>query len=129
MLVLKRKNYSQLQDEDYENTLKTRRKSANRGNHAVLGATGAWMGGLAGLAHKNEANLKKAAIGALAGTAVGLTTSSLINKKQNKKVQKLVEQYKNASEEDKKYLREKLEKEIDRANVRASRPNQTVVVF
>ncbi len=121
-MIILRKYYSKVEDEDYNESLEKERKEnnaiASTGLPIILGAGGATTGALIGSASKNEKHkVKRAIIGALAGgatgTAGGLLLGRKLKKKNNNKYDKLRDRYSNASKEDKEYLRHK--REIDEA--------------
>ena len=120
MIILARRNFSsRIQDEDYINEQKKRKKDvrhAKRDGAIFLGAGGALMGSGVGLALKESA--KHGAIGAAIGGTAGALAGRYLGKKHKEETEKdadrKISRYQRASSKEKDYLlqKERYDKEI-----------------
>ena len=106
--------YSKMEDQDYLDEQEQRKESVKHAK-GVGTAAGALVG--AGLGHylgRGKGKLIGATAGAVGGGVLGRYAGKSIKKRTEDDSNKKINTYKNASEHDKKYLREKNEKEKDR---------------
>lgn len=116
MIVLRNKSFSRLQDEDYYEKHNDRKKSVRHAkrNSALIGGA---LGGLTGAnilrqgGASNKATLAAAAIGTGIGGVGGYYLGKKIKKDTEKDADKKMDRYRRASEMDKKYIREKEERD------------------
>lgn len=126
MIVLRDKNYSKLQDEEYIEGQESRKKKVKhaKAKNALGGAGLAVLSGaghVAGLAAASTGGRnagKKYAAAHAATAAAGAGIGYLVGKHKKKKVDedanKNIDKYKKASEKDKEYLRHKEEMRAQR---------------
>lgn len=107
------KLFTELQDEDYLKRFERRKKLAKYGKH-VGTVAGTALGATLGNKFGKLGMAGGAAIGGISGYFGGKKLGKCIEKENQKKI----DQYNNASDEDKAYLRHKLEKQDDREAVR-----------
>ena len=113
------KRFSKLQDEDYIEEQENRKKEVRHAPvvHAVgLGASGGLIGASLGNAAKKSRKgaLIGAGLGIAAGAAGGYGLGKFAKKTVEEDANRKIKRYKKADEKDKRYLREKEEKERDR---------------
>lgn len=105
-------------DEDFIEDQEIRKKNARRSNKVLGTILGTGLGMMSGAALGSG---KGALIGAGAGAALGYLGGKKLGKMSDKKYDKLINKYKSAkTKEEKAYLRNKVEKELDRRNARES---------
>lgn len=117
--------YSKMEDRDYLSEQEQRKKSVKYAK-GLGTATGALMG--ASLGHSlGRGNLIGTAIGGVGGGVIGRVIGKSIKDSTEKDATKKIKVYKKASEHDKKYLREKNEREkIRRLQERQARAMENV---
>lgn len=115
---IRRKLFSKMEDQDYIEGHENRKKSVKhaKGVGTVAGSViGAGIGHSIGKGFGKKGAIAGAAIGAVGGGTLGRLTGKAIKKSTEDDANKKIARYMKASEHDKKYLREKEEKERDRA--------------
>lgn len=115
---IRRKLFSKMEDQDYIEGHENRKKSVKhaKGVGTVAGSViGAGIGHSIGKGFGKKGAIAGAAIGAVSGGTLGRLTGKAIKKSTEDDANKKIARYMKASEHDKKYLREKEEKERDRA--------------
>lgn len=105
-------------DEDFIEDQEIRKKNDRRSSKVLGTILGTGLGMMPGAALGSG---KGALIGAGAGAALGYLGGKKLGKMSDKKHDKLINKYKSAkTKEEKAYLRNKIEKELDRRNARES---------
>ena len=99
--------------EDHEARKKNDRRSAKVGLTALGGVAGMYPGAYLG-------GGKGALVGAAVGAGLGYLGGKKIGKKSDERYDKLRRKYESANKKEKEYLRHKIEKELDRRNMRES---------
>jgi hypothetical protein len=104
-------------DEEFLEEHEARKKNDRRSAKVGLTALGGVMGMYPGAYLKGG---KGALAGAAIGAGLGYLGGKKIGKKSDEKYDKLRRKYESANKEEKKYLRHKVERELDRRNMRES---------
>lgn len=112
--------FSKIQDEDYIEETKSKKKWAKYGTAPILGLSGAIIGSSFGK------NGKLSGKGALIGAGIGTVGGHFLGRHSAKKADKELERYLKASESDRKYLREKRAREEQLAAIQAAGYNAGV---
>ena len=117
--MILRRNFSKMQDQDYIDREEDRKRSVKHAKGAgtvIGGATGGVVGHAltSGVVKSKKGKLAAVAAGAAAGATVGRMAGKAIKKSTEDDANRKIKRYKSASEQDKKYLREKEERELDR---------------
>ena len=116
-MKIRRKLFSKMEDQDYIEGHENRKKSVKhaKGVGTAAGSViGAGIGHSIGKGFGKKGAIAGTAIGAVSGGTLGRLTGKAIKKSTEDDANKKIARYKNASEHDKKYIREKEEKEKDR---------------
>lgn len=117
-MEIRRKLFSKMEDQDYIEGHENRKKSVKHAKGVGTAAgtlVGAGIGHSIGKGFGKKGAIAGTAIGAVSGGTLGRLTGKAIKKSTEDDANKKIARYKNASEHDKKYIREKEEKEKDRA--------------
>lgn len=129
MIILRRNNFSRIQDEDYRDELEKNKKSVKHAkrNGTIKGALGGAATGL--LIGANVGGSKAALLSLAGGTLAGGGLGYHLGKKKKKEVEeyadKMLRRYESADEKDKAYLRKRLSEdkyqELQRIQANAQR--------
>lgn len=118
MLILRSRLYSKMEDEDYIGREEGRKRAVKHAKGQGT-AVGTIAGALAGATLGSNSGRKAMGVGAALGGVVGGITGRYIGKKYKKSTEddanRKISRYETASEKDRKYLREKEERDLDRA--------------